>query len=84
MLRHSYVFTRQGSVWVQRVRLTAATLRVDAYLGTSIAFANSGRLLLAGAPGDDSSGASRGAVYAWELQGASASDVGATWTPLFR
>lgn len=80
----SFIFTRKGGVWEQRAELAAASVRADALLGTSVAFASAGRVLLGGAPGDDTSGASRGAVYAWELLGSSASDPDAVWSPMFR
>ena len=64
-----YVFTRSGSVWTERAKLTAP----DGAAGDQLGFSSqiSGDTILAGAWGDDDAGASSGAAYVWTGSGAS-------------
>lgn len=65
----AYVFERTGSQWAQEARVTAvapAPAEADTF-GFSVAISGTGTTLAVGAPGQDSLGASGGAVYVFTV-----------------
>ena len=67
--RSRTIFAPEGGTWVQRAVLFAAEPRAEAKLGTSIAWAEAGRTIIAGAATYDPSGAKRGAVSRFSANG---------------
>lgn len=64
-----YVFTRNGSVWTERQKLTASDALPDDNFGASVAI--SGDTLAVGAPGDDiGANHEQGSVYVFMRSGA--------------
>jgi len=63
-----YLFEGGGAAWAQTAKLVPQGLGARDELGRSVAVA--GAVVAAGAPGDDDRGSSAGAVYVFELGGA--------------
>ncbi len=53
-----YTFTRIGTTWTQRTKLTASNKAAGDYLGNSVAISSNGNRIAAGAPWSSSSGVS--------------------------
>jgi len=66
-----YVFTRSGTTWTQRAVLEASDGAQNDYLGTSIAINETGDIVVAGAPNNDTGGGDSGKVYVFTGSGAS-------------
>ncbi|MEW6477779.1 MAG: FG-GAP repeat protein [Actinomycetota bacterium] len=62
----AYVFSREGTVWSQQVKLTAVDGASDDLLGTSVAIC--GNTTIIGADGDDDLGNSAGSAYVFERE----------------
>ncbi len=63
----AYVFVRQGGVWTQQQKLTAADAAVSDLFGASVAI--SGDTIVVGASGDDDAGNQSGSAYVFVRDG---------------
>ena len=71
-----YLFTHNGSAWVETQKLNAADPLADAEFGWGLAFNDASDMLLIGSPGRTESGNSRqGASYLFDLNGGIWSEV---------
>ncbi len=62
-----YLFTRDGSQWIERTKLMASDGERDDLFGSSLAF--SGNRIVVGAPFDDETGFGTGAAYVYRYDG---------------
>lgn len=58
-----YVYTKSGSTWKQRRKLTANDAQVETKFGSSVTVSSDGSLVAIGAPWDRTKGTGAGAVY---------------------
>ncbi len=63
----AYAFTRSGSVWVQKAKLTASDAAADDFFGSTVSI--SGDTTVIGAYGDDDAGSESGSVYIFNRSG---------------
>jgi hypothetical protein len=62
-----YIFKRDGEVWSQQIKITAAEGAAEDYFGISVSI--DGDLLVIGAKGDDESDSDSGAAYIYKRDG---------------
>jgi len=65
----AYVFKRDGTIWSQQTKLTAADGAIDDYFGDSVSI--SGDYAIVGAYSDDDNGSSSGSAYIFKRSGMS-------------
>jgi hypothetical protein len=63
----AYIFKRDGSSWIEEVKLIPADTEASDYFGSSVAL--SGDHAIVGAPGDDSGGYGSGSAYIFKYDG---------------